>query len=48
VKKHKNKISIANMRMLRWMCGKTRCDRIRDVNTRESWGSTYSRKDGEK
>ena len=29
-----NKISI-EMRMLLWMCGKTRLDRIRNVNFRE-------------
>ena len=43
---HENKLSVAEMRMLRWICGKTRLDRIRNDNIRESWGSTYSRKDG--
>jgi len=45
---HENKISVAEMRMLHWMCGKTRRDEIRSDNIRESWGSTYSRKDGGK
>jgi len=43
---HENKTSLAGMRMLCWMCGKTRQDKIRNDNIRESWGSTYSRKDG--
>ena len=34
-------LSLAEMRMLRWVCGKTIWDRIRNVNIRESWGSTY-------
>ena len=29
-KQHTQKISIAEMRMLRWMCGKTRMDKIRN------------------
>jgi hypothetical protein len=45
---HENKISVAEMNMLRWMCGKTKCDKIRNDNIRESLSSTYSRKDGEK
>jgi len=37
------------MRMLRWMCGKTISDRIRNDNTSESWGGgTYCRKYGGK
>jgi len=40
---HKNKICVAKMRMVRWMCGKTKCDRIR---TNARWDNTYSGKDG--
>jgi hypothetical protein len=32
---HGNKISIAEMKMLNWMCGKTRHDRIRNDDTRD-------------
>lgn len=32
---HENKISVVDMRMLRCMCGKTRCDGIRNDNIRE-------------
>jgi hypothetical protein len=35
---HENKTSIAKMGMLRWMCGKTRQDRIRNDNIRERVG----------
>jgi hypothetical protein len=41
---HENQVSVAEMRMLRWMSGKTRHDRIRNDTIRESGGSTYSRK----
>ena len=45
---HESKISVAEMRMFRWMSGKTRHDRIRNDIIRESGGSTYSRKVGRK
>jgi len=45
---HKNQVSVAKMRMLRLMSGKTRHDRIRNDTIRESGGSTYSRKFGRK
>jgi len=45
---HENQVSVAEMRMLRWMSGKTGRDRIRNDTMRESWGSTYSRKCGRK
>ena len=32
------KISVAEMRMLRWMCGKTWKDRIRNTNIRDMVG----------
>jgi hypothetical protein len=37
-KQQVNKISVAEMRMLRWMCGKTRRDRIRNETIREMVG----------
>ena len=40
----KNKLSVVENRMLRWMCGKTRHDRIRNINIRESWDNTYNKK----
>jgi len=43
---YEHKLSIDEMRMLRWICGKTRQDRVRYDNIRERIrGSTYSRKD---
>jgi len=33
---HENKVSVAQMRMLRWLSGKTRHDRIRNDTIRES------------
>jgi len=35
---HENKISVAEKNMLHWMCGKTRCDKIRNDNIRERVG----------
>jgi hypothetical protein len=35
-----NKISVVEMKMLRWMCGKTGLNMIRTENIRENWGST--------
>ncbi|PKA49222.1 ataxia telangiectasia mutated family protein [Apostasia shenzhenica] len=34
-RKHTNKINIAEMRMLRWMCGYTRSDRMRNEYIRK-------------
>ena len=47
---HENQVSVAEMRMLRWMIGKSRHDMIRNdtIRERESKGSTYSRKVGRK
>ena len=45
---HENQVSVAEMRMLCWMSGKNRHDRIRNDTIRESRGSTYSRKVGRK
>lgn len=42
---YENKISVAEMRMLRWIRDRIRQDMI---TLRESWGSTYRRKDGGK
>jgi len=33
--KHENKVSVAETRILRWMCSKTRWNRIRNDNIRE-------------
>ena len=45
---HENQVNVAEKRMLRWMSGKTRHDRIRNDIIRESGGSTDSRKVGRK
>ena len=45
---HESKVSVAEMKMLRWMSGKTKKNRIRNDTIRESGGSTYSRKFGRK
>jgi len=46
---HENQVSVAEMRMTRWMSSKTRHDRIKNDTIRErEWGSTYSRKVGRK
>lgn len=46
---HENQVNLTDMRMLRWMNGKTRHDRIINDTIRErEWGGTYSRKVGKK
>ncbi|KAH1220391.1 LINE-1 retrotransposable element ORF2 protein [Glycine max] len=35
---HENKVGVAEMKMLRWMCGKTRQDKIRNETIRERVG----------
>ena len=37
-KQHTHKISVAEMRMLRWMCGKTRMDKVRNEDIRSLVG----------
>ena len=36
IKTHERKIDIAKMKMLRWSCGRTRCDRIRNEEIRKT------------
>lgn len=36
--KYENKVSVADMRMIWWMCGKTQCDIIKNENIIESVG----------
>ena len=38
--RHENNVSVTEMRMLCWMCGKIRQDKIRNNNIRESVGVT--------
>ena len=40
-KQHISKVSVAETRMLRWMCGKTRKDRIRNEYIRETVGVAH-------
>lgn len=42
---HENKSGVGEMRMLRWICGKTKRIGL-ETTTLESWDHTYSRKDG--
>ena len=37
-KQHTQKISVAEMRILRWMCGKTRIDKVRNEDIRSLVG----------
>ena len=39
-KQHVDKMSAAEMTMLRWMCGKTRKDRVRNKDIRKMVGVT--------
>ena len=39
-KQHTQKISVAEMRMLRWMCAKTRMDKVRNEDIRSLVGVT--------
>jgi len=41
---HENQVSVVEIRMLCWMSGNTRHDKIRNDTIRESGGNTYSRK----
>jgi len=45
---HESKISVTEIRMLRWTCGKSRHEYMieLEITILESWGSTYRRKDG--
>ena len=37
-KEHTHKISVTEMQMLRWMCGKTRMDKVRNEDIRSLVG----------
>ena len=39
-KQHVTKMNVTEMRMLSWMCGKTRNDRIKNANIRDMVGVT--------
>lgn len=45
---HENKVSVAEMKMLSWICGKTKHCEIRNDNIIEYWDNTYNRKDDRK
>ena len=40
-KHHMHKISVVEMSILRWMCGKTRKDRVRNERFWEHFGAAY-------
>lgn len=48
INSHENKVSIAEMKMLNWMCGKTKYGKIKNDNIIEYWDNTYNRKDDRK
>lgn len=43
--KHKNKVTVVEMKMLCRICDKIRHDKIRNVNAKKCFGNTYSEKD---